>query len=165
DPDADGGRVRVCPGRAGAPRLRGSAAMAPAPAVRTRGANVPRAAERTARNLRGLRPAEARVRPGGRPRVRRPLLHHVLHRHPSRHIPDAAAAGLLLRACVVAAAAPAVRIRDGIARQRSLMRIAVFSTKRYDQAFLKAANARFGHDLAFLEPRLAPETAALAAGF
>ena len=43
------------------------------------------------------------------------------------------------------------------------MRVAVFSTKPYDQEFLAAANAGSGHELAFLEPRLSAETAALAA--
>lgn len=45
------------------------------------------------------------------------------------------------------------------------MRVAVFSTKPYDREFLEAANERHGHELVFLEPRLAPETASLAAGF
>ncbi len=45
------------------------------------------------------------------------------------------------------------------------MRIAVFSTRSYDREFLEAANARHGHELVFLEPRLTPETVALAAGF
>ncbi|HWU95057.1 MAG TPA: 2-hydroxyacid dehydrogenase [Sphingomonas sp.] len=44
------------------------------------------------------------------------------------------------------------------------MRIAVFNTKPYDRRFLGEANAAFGHDLHFLEPRLEPATAALAAG-
>jgi D-lactate dehydrogenase len=42
--------------------------------------------------------------------------------------------------------------------------VAVFSTKPYDREFLSRSNAGHGHDLAFLEPRLAPETAPLAAG-
>ena len=45
------------------------------------------------------------------------------------------------------------------------MRIAVFSTKRYDVGFLEAANAEHGHELVFLEPRLTLETAPLADGF
>src|SRR5262245_52970425 len=45
------------------------------------------------------------------------------------------------------------------------MRVAVFSTKPYDRAFLDAANARHGHDLTFFEPRLVPETVPLAAGY
>jgi D-lactate dehydrogenase len=45
------------------------------------------------------------------------------------------------------------------------MQIAVFSTKSYDRTFLEAANAEFGHGLKFLEPRLAPETAQLAAEY
>ena len=45
------------------------------------------------------------------------------------------------------------------------MRIAVFSTKSYDRDFISRANADHGHDITFFEPRLAPETAALAEGF
>ncbi len=45
------------------------------------------------------------------------------------------------------------------------MRVAVFDTHRFDQEALTAANARYGHALRFLEPRLTTETAALAAGF
>ena len=45
------------------------------------------------------------------------------------------------------------------------MRVAVFSTRLYDREFLTAANARFGHELVFFEPRLSAETAPLAAGF
>lgn len=44
-----------------------------------------------------------------------------------------------------------------------LMRIAVFNTKPYDQAFLAAANAE-QFELVFLEPRLDVRTAPLAAG-
>ncbi|HYU42825.1 MAG TPA: hypothetical protein VEQ84_11815 [Vicinamibacteria bacterium] len=44
------------------------------------------------------------------------------------------------------------------------MRVAVFSSKPYDVTFLTAANRVRGHDLLFLEPRLAKETAALASG-
>ncbi len=44
------------------------------------------------------------------------------------------------------------------------MRVAVFSTKPYDQRFLGAANVAAGHDLFFLEDRLTPRTATLAAG-
>ncbi|MFN3991249.1 MAG: 2-hydroxyacid dehydrogenase [Erythrobacter sp.] len=46
------------------------------------------------------------------------------------------------------------------------MRTAVFSSKPYDRAFLEPANlaAGAGHDLRFFEARLAPDTAALAAG-
>ena len=44
------------------------------------------------------------------------------------------------------------------------MKVAVFSTKPYDEQYLRAANAEHGHELTFLEPRLAPETGALAAG-
>jgi D-lactate dehydrogenase len=45
------------------------------------------------------------------------------------------------------------------------MQVAVFSTKSYDQQFLHAANAAYGHKLVFVEPRLTLETAALARGF
>lgn len=45
------------------------------------------------------------------------------------------------------------------------MRVAVFSTKPYDRAFLTEENARHGHDLTFFEPRMAAETAILAAGY
>ena len=44
------------------------------------------------------------------------------------------------------------------------MRVAVFSTKPYDSRFLTAANGEAGHELVYLEPRLSPETATLAAG-
>jgi D-lactate dehydrogenase len=46
------------------------------------------------------------------------------------------------------------------------MKTAVFSTKAYDRSFLDTANfvAGAGHDLRFIEARLAPDTAALAAG-
>ncbi|HSK01843.1 MAG TPA: 2-hydroxyacid dehydrogenase [Kofleriaceae bacterium] len=45
------------------------------------------------------------------------------------------------------------------------MRIAVFDTHRHDRASLEGANAAFGHELVFLEPRLDARTAALAEGF
>ncbi|MEO1389008.1 MAG: 2-hydroxyacid dehydrogenase [Cyanobacteria bacterium J06634_6] len=45
------------------------------------------------------------------------------------------------------------------------MKVAVFSAKPYDRKFLTAANAGHAHELVFFEPRLAPKTAALAAGF
>ncbi|MEQ9408286.1 MAG: 2-hydroxyacid dehydrogenase [Fuerstiella sp.] len=45
------------------------------------------------------------------------------------------------------------------------MKTAVFSTKKYDEDFLTAGNDRFGHELAFFEPRLTPATAPLARGF
>jgi D-lactate dehydrogenase len=44
------------------------------------------------------------------------------------------------------------------------MRIAVFSTRPYDQRFLEEANERHGHELTFLEPRLDASTAQLANG-
>lgn len=47
------------------------------------------------------------------------------------------------------------------------MRVAVFSTKSYDQRYLELANALHdhGHELTFFEPRLLESTAPLAAGF
>ena len=45
------------------------------------------------------------------------------------------------------------------------MKVAVFSTKAYDRQFLESANAEYGHELVFLEPRLNEHTAALASGF
>ena len=47
------------------------------------------------------------------------------------------------------------------------MRVAIFSTKPYDRAFLSVANERegHGHELTFFEPRLTTETAVLAAGY
>lgn len=45
------------------------------------------------------------------------------------------------------------------------MRIAVFSAKPYDRQFLNDANKHRGHELTFFEPRLNPDTAALAKGF
>jgi D-lactate dehydrogenase len=45
------------------------------------------------------------------------------------------------------------------------MKVAVFSTKRYDRRSLEAANQQFGHDLTFFEPRLTADTAALAHGY
>lgn len=44
------------------------------------------------------------------------------------------------------------------------MRVAVFSTKSYDQEFLSSANDGPGHELRFLEPRLTADTAPLAEG-
>nr|WP_305852259.1 NAD(P)-dependent oxidoreductase [Blastococcus sp. PRF04-17] len=44
------------------------------------------------------------------------------------------------------------------------MRVAVFSAKPYDVESLTAANADHGQQLVFLEPRLSPATAPLAAG-
>lgn len=44
------------------------------------------------------------------------------------------------------------------------MRVAVFSTKPYDETFLRTANKEAGHELVYLEPRLSAETASLAAG-
>src|SRR3989338_9421615 len=45
------------------------------------------------------------------------------------------------------------------------MKVAVFSTKPYDQQFLGAANAGSKHQLQFFEPHVSAETSALAAGF
>ncbi len=45
------------------------------------------------------------------------------------------------------------------------MEMAMFSTKRYDRRSFEAVNQDFGHDLTFFEPRLTPDTAALAEGF
>ncbi len=45
------------------------------------------------------------------------------------------------------------------------MRIAVFSTKSYDRAFLEAATRGTGHDLQFFEARLTSGTSGLARGF
>ena len=44
------------------------------------------------------------------------------------------------------------------------MKIAVFSTKRYDRAYLQRANAAHGHHLTFFEAHLNPRTARLAEG-
>jgi D-lactate dehydrogenase len=44
-------------------------------------------------------------------------------------------------------------------------KVAVFSTKPYDQFFLRSENQSHGHELVFLEPRLTVETASLADGF
>ena len=44
------------------------------------------------------------------------------------------------------------------------MRVAVFSTKAYDEEFLRAANRGHPHELVFLEPRLSVDTVALSAG-
>ncbi|WNO53610.1 2-hydroxyacid dehydrogenase [Stakelama saccharophila] len=44
------------------------------------------------------------------------------------------------------------------------MRVAVFATKPYDRHYLDAANAAFGHDLVYFEPRLDGATATLAKG-
>jgi D-lactate dehydrogenase len=45
------------------------------------------------------------------------------------------------------------------------MRVVVFSTKSYDRNTLTESNARHDHELVFQEPRLTPETSALADGF
>ena len=45
------------------------------------------------------------------------------------------------------------------------MRIAVFDSHAYDRAALTAANAAFGHELVFFEPRLTRASVELAAGY
>jgi D-lactate dehydrogenase len=45
------------------------------------------------------------------------------------------------------------------------MKIAVFSTKQYDQRAFEQVNAQFGHELHFFEARLKPRTARLADGY
>jgi D-lactate dehydrogenase len=45
------------------------------------------------------------------------------------------------------------------------MKVAVFDTHRFDREALERANAEFGHELHFFEPRLTRETAVLASGF
>ncbi|BCL39090.1 2-hydroxyacid dehydrogenase [Nostoc sp. MS1] len=45
------------------------------------------------------------------------------------------------------------------------MKVAVFSTKAYDQQFLEAASFPKQHELVFFEPRLNQDTAILAAGY
>jgi len=44
------------------------------------------------------------------------------------------------------------------------MRIAFFSTHRFDRQFFDAANRVTHHDIDYLEPRLVSATASLAAG-
>lgn len=51
-----------------------------------------------------------------------------------------------------------------VAQTGDFMKVAVFSTKRYDREFLAAANAG-AHELLFLEPHLDAQTVPLAAGF
>jgi D-lactate dehydrogenase len=45
------------------------------------------------------------------------------------------------------------------------MKVAVFSTKSYDRTFLETANAEYGHELVFFEPRLTCETSVLATDY
>ncbi|WP_017324391.1 2-hydroxyacid dehydrogenase [Synechococcus sp. PCC 7336] len=45
------------------------------------------------------------------------------------------------------------------------MKVAIFSSKKYERPFLNSANEQHSHELVFLEPRLTPTTSALAAGF
>ncbi|MES2441165.1 MAG: 2-hydroxyacid dehydrogenase [Verrucomicrobiota bacterium] len=44
------------------------------------------------------------------------------------------------------------------------MKVTIFSTKPYDEQFLRERNAGYGHELVFIENRLRPETAVLAEG-
>jgi len=50
-------------------------------------------------------------------------------------------------------------------RGKEEMRVAVFSTKKYDQVFLDAANKQAGHELHYFETRLTSETCSLVNGF
>lgn len=45
------------------------------------------------------------------------------------------------------------------------MKIAVFSSKRYDRQFFETANSNYNHELHFFEPRLNDDTVQLANGF
>jgi D-lactate dehydrogenase len=45
------------------------------------------------------------------------------------------------------------------------MKVAFFSTKRYDRQSFAEANAEYNHELTFFEPRLTPQTVSLAAGY
>ncbi len=45
------------------------------------------------------------------------------------------------------------------------MKTALFSTKHYEREFFDTANHTYGHELVYLEPRLTPATAPLAAGY
>lgn len=45
------------------------------------------------------------------------------------------------------------------------MKVAIFSTKPYDQFFLQSANQSYNYDLVFFEARLTQNTTALASGF
>lgn len=45
------------------------------------------------------------------------------------------------------------------------MRVAIFSTKKYDRQFFDAANEQAGHELVYFESRLTSETSSLAQGF
>lgn len=46
-----------------------------------------------------------------------------------------------------------------------MLKMAVFNNKPYTERFFRRANEKYGHDLAFFEPRLSDETVPLAAGF
>ena len=45
------------------------------------------------------------------------------------------------------------------------MKVMVFDTKPYDRQFLERENAAYGYKLKFLESKLTPDTARLAAGY
>jgi len=45
------------------------------------------------------------------------------------------------------------------------LKVAVFSSKSYDEEHLTQANTKFGFELTFFEPQLTPQTAALTKGF
>jgi len=45
------------------------------------------------------------------------------------------------------------------------MKVAVFSSKKYDMEYFRKANVKYSHDLVFFESRLNSRTASLAAGF
>ena len=45
------------------------------------------------------------------------------------------------------------------------MRIALFSARSYERALLDELNVGYGHELAYFETPLGPETASLASGF
>ncbi len=45
------------------------------------------------------------------------------------------------------------------------MKVAFFSAKSFDRESFEAADAAFGHQLTYFEPRLTVETSALAIGF
>jgi D-lactate dehydrogenase len=58
-----------------------------------------------------------------------------------------------------------MREAGSIPPNESVVRVAVFSTKRYDRELLGAANRRHGHELVYFDSLLEPATASLARGF
>jgi len=58
-----------------------------------------------------------------------------------------------------------VVMNDGCCEDNTPMKIAVYDTHRFDREALERANAGYGYELRFFEPRLTRETAALAVGF